>query len=470
MMRLRTNEIYKAVTAELDALGATYTVEPGAKHFMVRYEVNGVKGQTTIASSSSDWRAPLNAKRNVRRDLRQAGVIQPKVNDAWDGQTLEELVPEAAEPAAPEIKPVVSEKKEERIVSESMTLGEENLVIIDGEPRMRDVDIGAALGYKPVLNVRALIRSNFDELKRYGAVAEEPVPTGAAGGRPSVNYLLNREQAILLSVLSQTARAADVRYQVIKAYSAWEEHHIRLQAPAVIEQKPAEPEILMNEQALEAIAERVAKILPKERAVETIREVNRGPMPDVVSRRQFEDVMSQTVHWLKGRFDRIDQTLSEPAVSPEEIDARVLQRMRELNGDLLKDVRASLDESMKVLAQSSESLGRPIPGVTPDPEIDIDPALRPAVEPSLEADMDFVSVTDVYAMAGIDGADIPARRRLGRLMGASLVDYARRHGEKTYSYKIAKNNMRRQWTRETVENWYREEGRQLIIDHVNEEA
>lgn len=459
--RLRTNEVYKAIVAELEAIGATYTIEPGSKHFMIRYEKDGVKGQTTVAGSTGDWRAPLNAKRDIRKNLRECGLIKNKTHDAFDTDDVQQ--------PAPTPQPVrVVAKAAEKVMPETAAptvIGQETLVEIDGEPRMRDLDIGSALGYNPVINVRALIRANFDELRRYGHIAEEAVPTGSAGGRPSVNYMLNREQALLVAVLSRTNRAANVRQQVIQAYVAWEDAHRVQPAPVVIEKAP-EPEVLMNEQAIEALVQRLSSILPTERATETVREIVRqGSSQEFVGRKQFEEVMSQMVAWQRQRFDRIDRVLAEPAITQDEVDARITARMKDLNRELLVDVRASIAESMDVLSRSIQALSAVSAAPAQAPVAETEPAMEPVVDEF----RDFVSVGDIYGMAGLNTKKVPALRRLSRIMGYSLEEFAAQNRSKTYKYTDGNGQMRRQWTRDLVTDWYRARGRQMIIDHVEEQ-
>lgn len=61
-----------ATTRELDAAGIPYTVEQGRRHYKVRFTVRGRPRMITCSSTASDHRASLNARLQVRREIRRA--------------------------------------------------------------------------------------------------------------------------------------------------------------------------------------------------------------------------------------------------------------------------------------------------------------------------------------------------------------------------------------------------------------
>jgi hypothetical protein len=67
---------------------------------------------------------------------------------------------------------------------------------------------------------RRLIERNAEEFQRYGefpvTVAGNP---GSQGGRPSMAYLLNFQQALCYCQLSEAPRAADVREALNRAFT-----------------------------------------------------------------------------------------------------------------------------------------------------------------------------------------------------------------------------------------------------------
>jgi len=94
------NPCLDAALAELDAVGIRdYQLARGAKHLQVRWTVAGVLRMMTIPGSPSDWRSPQNTRRDMRRLLREDGLIEIKPAhaapdpdpDLWR-QQLEDLI------------------------------------------------------------------------------------------------------------------------------------------------------------------------------------------------------------------------------------------------------------------------------------------------------------------------------------------------------------------------------------------
>src|SRR6516225_1881921 len=89
-----------AALAELDAVGIRdYQLARGAKHLQVRWTVAGVLRMMTIPGSPSDWRSLANTRRDMRRLLREDGLLEIKPAhaapdpdpDLWR-QQLDELI------------------------------------------------------------------------------------------------------------------------------------------------------------------------------------------------------------------------------------------------------------------------------------------------------------------------------------------------------------------------------------------
>ena len=95
------NPCLDAALAELDAVGIrNYQLARGSKHLQVRWTVAGVLRMMTIPGSPSDWRSPQNTRRDMRRLLREDGLIEIRPNgqhaavpdpNLWQRQ-LEELI------------------------------------------------------------------------------------------------------------------------------------------------------------------------------------------------------------------------------------------------------------------------------------------------------------------------------------------------------------------------------------------
>jgi len=82
-----------------------------------------------------------------------------------------------------------------------------NITTIDNEPRILDTDLAEALGIATPANIRKdLIAPNLEELEELGILGTRPINTGGRG-RPGMAFFLNRDQAILVCILSRTTRA-----------------------------------------------------------------------------------------------------------------------------------------------------------------------------------------------------------------------------------------------------------------------
>ena len=94
------NACLDAALAELDAVGIRdYQLARGSKHLQIRWTTtSGMLRILTIPGSPSDWRSPANTRRDMRRLLREDGLIEIKPNgqavpnpDLWR-QQFEDLI------------------------------------------------------------------------------------------------------------------------------------------------------------------------------------------------------------------------------------------------------------------------------------------------------------------------------------------------------------------------------------------
>ncbi|SFG63193.1 hypothetical protein [Methylobacterium gossipiicola] len=58
--------------------------------------------------------------------------------------------------------------------------------------------------------IRDLIKGHLDELEAFGEVSVRRTETGPKGGRPGTAFYLNRQQALLVCILSKTEKAKAV--------------------------------------------------------------------------------------------------------------------------------------------------------------------------------------------------------------------------------------------------------------------
>lgn len=87
------------------------------------------------------------------------------------------------------------------------------LLEFQGEPLVRDVDIGEKLGLARPTNVRTLIERNRAEIEGFGSLhhGDAMIVAGKGAEREGREYWLNEEQALLVATLSRAPRASEVR-------------------------------------------------------------------------------------------------------------------------------------------------------------------------------------------------------------------------------------------------------------------
>ncbi|MFC3072374.1 Rha family transcriptional regulator [Shinella pollutisoli] len=69
-----TNPCLEAVTNELDNASVPYRIEHGGKHIRVLYGED-YQHLHVVAATPSDWRAPLNDRAQIRRDMAKHGFV-----------------------------------------------------------------------------------------------------------------------------------------------------------------------------------------------------------------------------------------------------------------------------------------------------------------------------------------------------------------------------------------------------------
>lgn len=92
----------------------------------------------------------------------------------------------------------------------------------DGLARVRDVDIGRRLGMAQPLDIRRTIEKYSQDLNDFGVLAHRAKTSGARGGRPAIEYWLNKDQAIYIAGRSDTEVGRTTYKLLVKAFGAFE--------------------------------------------------------------------------------------------------------------------------------------------------------------------------------------------------------------------------------------------------------
>jgi phage antirepressor YoqD-like protein len=140
------------------------------------------------------------------------------------------------------------------------------VVPVEGEARIRDIDLGERLGFERPADIRKLIerhRENLNKISILATVAQ--IHQGA--GRPSKAYYLNRKQAIFITAKSETAEATDITIEIIDRFDAYE----RGMAPAKeSDEITISRALLLAAGKLEEAKQQIAVLEPKAAALDRI--------------------------------------------------------------------------------------------------------------------------------------------------------------------------------------------------------
>jgi len=143
------------------------------------------------------------------------------------------------------------------------------ITAIEDEPRVLDTDLAEALGMAIPRRIRQnVIVANRDELESFGPLVCEAVKSR---GQHFTAYYLNRQQALLVCILSKTERAKQVRAEVIRVFDAWQSGNLQPVQPALPNfTDPADAAIAWAEQyrARQAAEQEVARLEPAARVGE----------------------------------------------------------------------------------------------------------------------------------------------------------------------------------------------------------
>jgi hypothetical protein len=125
------------------------------------------------------------------------------------------------------------------------------IVDYEGEPRIRDLDLGERLGFADPRMIRKLIQRNLAELSQFGVIYTVEITSGIEGGRPGIEYWLNEKQVYAICQLSNAPKAAAVRRLMVEVFYAYQ-HKTDLASKRRLQ--------IIIRQELQPIDERLVKI------------------------------------------------------------------------------------------------------------------------------------------------------------------------------------------------------------------
>ncbi|NUB13693.1 hypothetical protein GAY28_13870 [Azospirillum brasilense] len=92
-------------------------------------------------------------------------------------------------------------------------------ITMEGETRIRDLDLAARLGFSKPTNIRNLIKRHRISLEAMGPLF---TVERVINGGDATEFYLNRKQAIFITAKSETAEATDITIEIIEKFDAYE--------------------------------------------------------------------------------------------------------------------------------------------------------------------------------------------------------------------------------------------------------
>ena len=93
---------------------------------------------------------------------------------------------------------------------------------LEGETRIRDLDLAARLGFDVPQAIRRLIARHAAALREMGLLVTMTERSGNSSGRSGRAHYLNRKQALFITAKSDTSTAVDITIEVIERFDAYE--------------------------------------------------------------------------------------------------------------------------------------------------------------------------------------------------------------------------------------------------------
>lgn len=92
---------------------------------------------------------------------------------------------------------------------------------VNHEPRILDLRLAEALGFRDPHKIRPLVRRHHAALARFGEVSATVAETGDKGGRPSKAFWLTKRQCLFLCTKSDAPHATEATIQMVEVFDAW---------------------------------------------------------------------------------------------------------------------------------------------------------------------------------------------------------------------------------------------------------
>lgn len=96
----------------------------------------------------------------------------------------------------------------------------------DGEPRVFDLDLARALGFRNPNMIRKLINRHMNTLSELGSILSTVENNNGGRGRRGKAFFLNEKQTAYICTKSETPRAIEQTIAIIEVFTAWRNGHL----------------------------------------------------------------------------------------------------------------------------------------------------------------------------------------------------------------------------------------------------
>lgn len=148
-------------------------------------------------------------------------------------------------------------------------------ITVDGELRIRDLDLAMRLGFDRPRKIRDLIKRYMPDLERMG-----PCPTvgRVINGGEATEFYLNRKQAIFITAKSETDEATDITIEIIERFDAYERGAVMDPMKALNDPAAMRGLLLTYTEKVLALEATNAVLAPKADALDRISTVSDGAL------------------------------------------------------------------------------------------------------------------------------------------------------------------------------------------------
>ena len=98
-----------------------------------------------------------------------------------------------------------------------------SLSVVEGEPRVHDLQLAEHLGFSQPRDIRKIIKRNLNKLLNFGqcATVARRIEGGNRTAQEVQEYYLNQKQAIFICMKSETDKAFDVQAEIVLVFDAY---------------------------------------------------------------------------------------------------------------------------------------------------------------------------------------------------------------------------------------------------------